>query len=51
MEANENIWITYHKDPAAKLEKFNNNCQQWALEMNTQEAKASTDQEKVKKDI
>jgi hypothetical protein len=27
MEANQNVWITYHKDQAAKQEKFNNDCQ------------------------
>jgi hypothetical protein len=27
IEANQNIWITYHKDQAAKQEKFNNDCQ------------------------
>jgi hypothetical protein len=51
MEANQNVWIAYHKDQAAKQEKFNNDCQRWASEMNAQEAKASIDQEKVKKDL
>jgi hypothetical protein len=51
MEANQNVWITYHKDQAAKQEKFNSNCQRWASEMNTQEAKASANQEKVKRDL
>jgi hypothetical protein len=27
MEANQNVWIAYHKDQAAKQEKFNNDCQ------------------------
>jgi hypothetical protein len=43
MEANQNIWITYHKDQATKQEKFNNNCQRWASDMNTQEEKARVD--------
>jgi cupin superfamily acireductone dioxygenase involved in methionine salvage len=34
-----------------KQEKFNCDCQQWASEMTTQEAKASANQEKVKKDL
>jgi hypothetical protein len=51
MEANQNVWITYHKDQAAKQEKFNSDCQRWASEMNTWEEKARTDQEKVKKDL
>jgi hypothetical protein len=51
MEANQNVWITYHKDQAAKQEKFNNDCQRWASEMNDRDIKASADQEKVKKDL
>jgi Ribonuclease G/E len=51
MEANQNIWIAYHKDQAAKQEKFNSDCQQWASEMTAREAKASANQEKVKKDL
>jgi hypothetical protein len=51
MEANQNVWITYHKEQAAKQEKFNSDSQQWALEMTTREAKASANQEKVKKDL
>jgi hypothetical protein len=51
MEANQNILIAYHKDQATKQEKFNNDCQWWASEMNDREAKASADQEKVKKDL
>jgi hypothetical protein len=51
MEANQNVWIAYHKDQAAKQEKFNNDCQRWASEMNDREIKASADQEKVKKDL
>jgi hypothetical protein len=51
MEANQNVWITYHKDQAAKQQKFNNDCQRWASEINTREVKASADQEKVKKDL
>jgi cytochrome c556 len=51
MEANQNVWITYHKDQAAKQEKFNNDCQRWASEMDALEVKARTDQEKVKKDL
>jgi hypothetical protein len=27
MEANQNVWIAYHKDQAAKQEKFNDDCQ------------------------
>jgi hypothetical protein len=27
MEANQNVWIAYHKDQAVKQEKFNNDCQ------------------------
>jgi hypothetical protein len=27
MEANENVWIAYHKDQAAQQEKFNSDCQ------------------------
>jgi hypothetical protein len=34
MEANQNVWIAYHKDQAAKQEKFNNDCQRWVSEMN-----------------
>jgi hypothetical protein len=34
-----------------KQEKFNSDCQQWAPEMTAQEAKASANQEKVKKDL
>jgi hypothetical protein len=51
MEANQNVWIAYHKEQAAKQEKFNSDCQQWASEMTAQEAKASANQEKVKKDL
>jgi DNA polymerase III alpha subunit (gram-positive type) len=51
MEANQNVWIAYHKDQAAKQEKFNSDCQQWASEMTAREAKASANQEKVKKDL
>jgi hypothetical protein len=51
MEANQNVWIAYHKNQAAKQEKFNNDCQRWASEMNAREVKASADQEKVKKDL
>jgi hypothetical protein len=51
MEANQNILIAYHKDQATKQEKFNNDRQRWASEMNDREAKASADQEKVKKDL
>jgi hypothetical protein len=51
MEANQNVWIAYHKEQVVKQEKFNSDCQQWALEMTTREAKASANQEKVKKDL
>jgi hypothetical protein len=51
MEANQNVCIAYHKDQAAKQEKFNNDCQRWASEMNAREVKASADQEMVKKDL
>jgi hypothetical protein len=51
MEANQNVWIAYHKDQAAKQEKFNSDCQGWASEMNVWEEKARADQEKVKKEI
>jgi hypothetical protein len=51
MEANQNVWIAYHKDQAAKQEKFNNDCERWASEINAREVKASADQEKVKKDL
>jgi Ribonuclease G/E len=51
MEANQNVWITYHRDQAAKQGKFNSDCQQWASEMNAREAKVSADQAKVKKDL
>jgi hypothetical protein len=51
MEANQNIWIAYHKDQAAKQEKFNNDCQRWASEMDAREVKARADQEQVKKDL
>jgi hypothetical protein len=51
MEANQNVWIAYDTEQVAKQEKFNSNCQQWASEMTTQEAKASANQEKVKKDL
>jgi hypothetical protein len=27
MEANQNVWIAYHKDQVAKQEKFNSDCQ------------------------
>jgi hypothetical protein len=26
MEANQNVWIAYHKEQAAKQEKFNSDC-------------------------
>jgi hypothetical protein len=51
MEANQNVWIAYHKDQAAKQEKFNNDCQRWATDMNAREEKARANQEKVKKDL
>jgi hypothetical protein len=51
MEANQSVWIAYHKDQAAKQEKFNNDCQRWASEMDAREVKARADQEKVKKDL
>jgi hypothetical protein len=51
MEANQNVWIAYHKDQAAKQEKFNNDCQRWPSDMNAREEKARADQEKVKKDL
>jgi hypothetical protein len=51
MEVNQNVWIAYHKEQAAKQEKFNSDCQQWASEMTAREAKASANQEKVKKDL
>jgi hypothetical protein len=51
MEANQNVWIAYHKDQAAKQEKFNSDCQRWASEMDAREVKARADQEKVKKDL
>jgi hypothetical protein len=51
MEANQNIWIAYHKDQVAKQETFNSDCQRWASEMNAWEEKARVDQEKVKKDL
>jgi hypothetical protein len=51
MEANQNVWITYHKDQVAKQENINNDCQQWASEMNDQEIKASASQETVKKNL
>jgi hypothetical protein len=51
IEANQNVWIAYHKDQAAQQEKFNSNCQWWATDMNAQEEKARVDQEKVKKDL
>jgi hypothetical protein len=51
MEANQNVWIAYHEDQAAKQEKFNSDCQQWASEMTAREAKTSANQEKVKKDL
>jgi hypothetical protein len=51
METNQNVWIAYHKDQAAKQEIFNNDCQRLASEMNTREVKARGDQEKVKKDL
>jgi hypothetical protein len=35
----------------AKQEKFNNDGQRWASEMNAREVKPSTDKEKVKKDL
>jgi hypothetical protein len=50
-EVIQNVWIAYHKEQAAKQEKFNSDCQQWASEMTTWEAKASINQEKVKKDL
>jgi hypothetical protein len=51
MEANRNVWIAYHNDQVGKQEKFNNNCQRWASEMDAREVKARADQEKVKKDL
>jgi hypothetical protein len=51
MEANQNVWIAYHRDQAAKQEKFNSDYQQWASEMNAREAKVSANQAKVKKDL
>jgi hypothetical protein len=51
IEVNQNVWITYHKEQAAKQEKFNSDCQQWASEMTAREARASANQEKVKKDL
>jgi hypothetical protein len=51
MEANQNVWIAYHKDQVAKQERFNNDCQRWATDMNAREEKARADQEKVKKDL
>jgi hypothetical protein len=51
MEANQNVWITYHKDQAARHEKFNSNCQQWATDMNAWEEEARIDQERVKEDL
>jgi hypothetical protein len=51
MEANQNVWIVYHKDQAAKQEKFNSDCQHWASEMTAREVKASGNQEKVKEDL
>jgi hypothetical protein len=51
MEANQYVWITYHKDQAAQQEKFNNDCQRWATDMNNREEKARADQEKIKKDL
>jgi hypothetical protein len=51
MKANQDVWIAYHKEQAAKQEKFNSNCQQWASEMTAREAKASANQDKVKKDL
>jgi hypothetical protein len=51
MEANQNVWIAYHKDQVAKQEKFNSDCQRWASEMNVREEKARADQERVKKDL
>jgi hypothetical protein len=51
MEANQSVWIAYQKEQAVKREKFNSNCQQWASEMTAQEAKASANEGKVKKDL
>jgi Skp family chaperone for outer membrane proteins len=51
MEVNQSVWIAYHKEQAVKQEKFNSECQQWASEMTAREAKASANQEKVKKDL
>jgi hypothetical protein len=51
MEANQNVWIAYHKDQAAKQEKFNSDCQRWASEIDAREVKARADQERVKKDL
>jgi hypothetical protein len=51
IEANQNVWIAYHKDQAAKQEKFNSDCQWWASEMNAREEKARADQDRVKKDL
>jgi hypothetical protein len=43
IEANQNVWITYHKDQAAKQEIFNNDCQWQATDMNTWQEKARAD--------
>jgi hypothetical protein len=51
IEANQNVWIAYHKDQAAKQEKFNSDCQRWASEIDAREVKARANQEKVKKDL
>jgi hypothetical protein len=51
MAANQIVWIVYYKEQVVKQEKFNSDCQQWASEMSAQEAKASANQEKVKKDL
>jgi hypothetical protein len=51
MEANQKVWIAYHKDQVARQEKFNSDCQRWATDMNAREEKARADQEKVKGDL
>jgi hypothetical protein len=51
IEANQNVWISYHKDQAARQETFNSDCQRWAMDMNAREEKAKADQEKVKGDL
>jgi hypothetical protein len=51
MQANQNVWIAYHKDQAARQEKFNSDCQRWAMDMNAREEKARADQATVKGDL